>query len=134
MAGKKATNKTQEKSTTPVESKSVSVYARIDKLIDVEQSKVKAIASVNIGNAFAVHGIRVIESDKGLFVSMPSNSYQKNGKTEYNEIFHPVTKEARTELESHVIEAYEQKLQEEQGKEAAFAEDEEEIPNFGQEM
>lgn len=134
MAGKKATNKTQEKSTTPVESKSVSIYARIDKLIDVEQSKVKAIASVNIGNAFAVHGIRVIESDKGLFVSMPSNSYQKNGKTEYNEIFHPVTKEARTELESHVIEAYEQKLQEEQGKEAALAEDEEEIPNFGQKM
>ena len=33
---------------------------------------VKAYASVNIGSAFAVKNLRIIEGNKGLFVSMPS--------------------------------------------------------------
>lgn len=43
--------------------------------MDYENSKVKAIASVNIGGAFAIHGLRVIDSQKGLFVQMPQNSF-----------------------------------------------------------
>ena len=33
--------------------------------------KTKAYASVTIAGAFAVHGLRVIETDKGRFISMP---------------------------------------------------------------
>ena len=108
MATKKTNNKApakQQKRSTP------NISARIDRLVDYENSKVKAIASVNIGGAFAIHGLRVIDSQKGLFVQMPQNSFQKDGKTEYSDIFHPVTADARTELNSKVLEAYEQKLQ-----------------------
>ena len=57
------------------------IRARIDRLADFENSKVKAFASANIG-PFAVHGLRVVDGEKGMFVAMPSTSYQKDGKTE----------------------------------------------------
>ncbi len=90
------------------------ITARIDRLVEQDDSSVKAYASVNIGGAFAVHGIKVIDSVKGIFVSMPSNSYKKDGKVEYSDICHPITAEARNELIEKVTEAYEMKLGEEQ--------------------
>ncbi len=90
------------------------ITAKIDRLVEQDDSSVKAYASVNIGGAFAVHGIKVIDSVKGIFVSMPSNSYKKDGKVEYSDICHPITAEARNELIEKVTEAYEMKLGEEQ--------------------
>lgn len=90
------------------------ITARIDRLVEQDDSSVKAIASVNIGGAFAVHGIKVIDSVKGIFISMPQSSYKKDGKMQYSDICHPITVEARNELIDKVIEAYEAKLSEEQ--------------------
>lgn len=90
------------------------ITTRIDRLVEQDDSSVKAYASVNIGGAFAVHGIKVIDSVKGIFVSMPFNSYKKDGKVEYSDICHPITAEARNELIEKVTEAYEIKLGEEQ--------------------
>lgn len=42
------------------------VEARIDRMVDGDY-KTKAYASVTIAGAFAVHGLRVIETDKGRF-------------------------------------------------------------------
>ncbi len=90
------------------------ITARIDRLVNQEDSNIKAYASVNIGGIFAVHSIKVIDSVKGIFVSMPQSSYKKDGKTQYSEICHPITAEARNELIDKVTEAYEAKLSEEQ--------------------
>lgn len=95
------------------------IRARIDRLADFEGSKVKAFASANIG-PFAVHGLRVVDGEKGMFVAMPSTSYQKDGKTEYQETFHPVSGEARKALNDAVLQAYEQKLTEEQTENASM--------------
>ena len=101
--------------------KNPSIQVRIDRLNDYEGSSIKAFASANIGGAFAIHGIRVVDSKKGLFVSMPQNSYKDgNVNTKYSDIFHAVTAEARTELNEKVIDAYEQAAQaQEQQDEAA---------------
>lgn len=131
MATKKNTTaKAQTKAQKAPEatSKTPSINVKIDNLVDYEGSKVKAFASANIGGAFAIHGIRVMDSDKGLYVSMPSRSYQKDGKTEYTDVFHPVTSEARTELNNAVMEAYEQKLQESMTEDAEQSLDEEALP------
>ena len=104
------TKKKQQEATTP------QVEARIDRLVDGD-FKTKAFASATIGGAFAVHGIRVIESDKGRFISMPQDSYKKNGETKYNDTFHAITAEARSALVDAVNDAYEQKLQEQQEQE-----------------
>ena len=94
------------------------IQARIDHITGYE--KVKAFASANIGGAFAIHGLRVVDGEKGLFVAMPSTSFQRDGKTEYQETFHPVSGEARKALNDAVIEAYEQKLAEEQTEDASL--------------
>ena len=111
------------------------VSVRIDRMVDREDSKVKAYASANIGGAFAIHGIRVVDSQKGLFVQMPQRSYEKDGATKYEDIFHPITADARTELNSAVLSAYEQRLHMEEDKSQDMAEpDEDEAPAFGQRM
>lgn len=84
-----------------------SVKAQIDKIIDAPDSKTKAYASVIIGGAFAVHSIRIIESNKGLFVSMPSRSYKdKDGNIQYTDYAHSVSKEAHNVLNEAVMKAY----------------------------
>ena len=45
------------------------IKARIDKLVDVDDCNTKAFASVTVGGAVAIHGIRVMNSRKGLFVA-----------------------------------------------------------------
>lgn len=104
-----------QEQTTPMPS----IQAKIDRLSDFEGSKVKAFASANIGS-FSVHGLRVVEGEKGMFVAMPSTSYQKNGKTEYQETFHPVSADARKALGDAVLQAYEQKLAEEQSEDESL--------------
>lgn len=94
------------------------ITVRIDRLVDKPDSSLLAIASINIADSFAVHGIKVMEGEKGLFISMPSNSYtDRNGKTQYADICHPITAVARTELIDKVVEAYQQKVSEEQAAE-----------------
>lgn len=71
----------------------------------------RAHASVNINGCFAVRGVKVMESSKGLFVSMPS---YRAGNGEYKDICFPVTKEARQEFDSAVLNAYQQALSQSQ--------------------
>jgi len=66
------------------------------------ESKVKAFADVAIGD-FIVKGLRVVQGQKGLFLSMPQEK-SKDGKF-YN-TFLPVTKEARQNLSEIVLAAY----------------------------
>lgn len=120
MATKKtAAPKAAEKPKLP------SIHVRIDRLNDYEGSNVKAFASANIGGTFAIHGIKVVDSQKGLFVSMPSNSYtDAEGNTKYSDVFHAVTAEARIELNEKVMDAYEQALEEQQDESEDESEDE----------
>ena len=68
---------------------------KIDRLVSKKDSSVKAYASATIANSFAIHGIKVIDSSKGLFVQMPQSSYkQKDGQVQYNDIFHAITADA----------------------------------------
>ena len=67
----------------------------------------RATASLNINGCFAVRGIKVMESSKGLFVSMPS---YKAGNGEYKDICFPCTKDARMEFDDAVLNAYQQAL------------------------
>lgn len=66
-------------------------------------------------NMIAVHGIRVFENDKGMFINMPSNSYtDAQGNKQYEDVFHPVTKEGRELLVKNVLDAYKQALEQAQ--------------------
>ena len=88
------------------------INAKIDNLVD-NGSNLRAFASVTVGGAVAIHGLRVMDSKKGLFVSMPSYSYEDhNGETKYADYAHPISKEARDAINTKVLDAYEQALEE----------------------
>ena len=71
--------------------------------IEKENSRIRGIASVVLDDCFAVHGIRVLEGDRGLFIAMPSRP-SNNG--EYHDVAHPITQECRKMFEDAVIEEY----------------------------
>ncbi|MDP6459897.1 MAG: SpoVG family protein, partial [Candidatus Hydrothermarchaeota archaeon] len=64
----------------------------------------KAFATVTLDDAFAVHGLKIMEGDSGLWISMPAS---KNKRGEFKDIFHPINKEAREVLITAVLKAYE---------------------------
>lgn len=64
----------------------------------------KAYASVTLDGAFVVHGIKVLEGENGLWVSMPST---RNRRGEFKDVFHPITRESRDQLVNAVLQAYE---------------------------
>ena len=68
------------------------------------QNRMKAIASVTFDDVFVVHDIKVIESDKGLFIAMPS---RKTPNGEFKDIAHPINAETREKIQKAVLEAYE---------------------------
>lgn len=71
--------------------------------IEKEGSRMKGIASVLIDDSFAVHDIRIIEGDNGLFIAMPSRKTAIGG---YRDIAHPINPEVRAMFEEAIFEAY----------------------------
>ena len=73
--------------------------------IEKENSRMKGIASVLIDDCFAVHDIRIIEGDNGLFIAMPSRQVATGG---YRYIAHPINAETRQMFEKAILKAYEE--------------------------
>lgn len=85
------------------------INARIDRV--VPKGKVKAVASVSLDGKFVVKNLKIIDGNRGLFVSMPQESYSgKDGATKYSNVFFALTNAARMELQDAVLEAYRQHL------------------------
>ena len=71
--------------------------------IEKEGSRMKGIASVLIDDSFAVHDIRIIEGDNGLFTAMPSRKTATGG---YRDIAHPINPEVRKMFDETIIAEY----------------------------
>ena len=72
-----------------------------------------AFASLNLGNGFAVQGVKVLQGKNGPFVAMPQ---MKNSKGEWHDIAFPTTKEGREAVNKVVLEEY-QKVKDAPAKE-----------------
>ena len=66
-------------------------------------SRLKAYATVVFDNCFIIRDLKVIEGDKGLFVSMPSRR-RKDGT--FRDIVHPLNSEMRQMMEDAIIAEY----------------------------
>jgi len=66
--------------------------------------KILATANVTIDDCFGVRGVKIIDSSKGIFVSMPST---KAGDYYVDTCF-PITRDARILLENSVLGAWQQ--------------------------
>lgn len=68
------------------------------------EGKMKAVVSITIDDEFAIHDIKVIEGDKGLFIAMPSRK-AKDG--EYRDIAHPINSDTRERIQKTILNHYE---------------------------
>ncbi len=68
-----------------------------------DDGRLKAYATIVFDSSFIVRDLKVIEGDKGFFVSMPSRR-RKDGT--FRDIVHPLNIETRKMIEDHVIEEY----------------------------
>ena len=68
------------------------------------EGRMKAVVSITFDDAFAVHDIKIVEGDKGLFVAMPSKRMPDG---EYKDIAHPISSATREMIQSAVLKEYE---------------------------
>jgi stage V sporulation protein G len=73
-----------------------------------EGGRLKAYATIVFDNSFIIRDLKIIEGDKGYFVSMPSRK-RKDGS--FRDIVHPLNSETRREIEEKIIKEYKKVLE-----------------------
>jgi len=73
--------------------------------IDEPKGNTKAFASVAVDDLIAIRGVRVVEGEKGLFVTMPQSQDKKT--EEYHDIAFPLNGDLRKEITKAVLDEYE---------------------------
>ena len=89
---------------------------KIRKLFD--EGPMKAVVSITLDNAVAVHDVKVIYARDKYFIVMPS---RKNPDGTYRDIVHPINAQFRAELESVVLAEYEREVERAKVEQAAEA-------------
>lgn len=118
-------SKSQTAAKTAQESAQAVVEQPMPMKVDVKigsirlEGNIRAYASINLNDCFAIRNVRVVDSSKGLFIAMPS--YRAGN--EYKDICFPVTKEFREQLNNAVIDAYHQALTQSQSQDQQKAAD-----------
>lgn len=86
-----------------------------------DEGPMKAVVSVTLDDAIAIHDIKVIYARERYFIVMPS---RKNPDGTFRDIVHPINTQFRGELENSVIDAYHVQLvayREQSDEEEAYA-------------
>ena len=71
------------------------------------EEKLKAFANVTFDNDFVVRGLKVINGNRGFFISMPS---RKRRDGTHHDVAHPINNDTRKRIEDAVLEAYEREI------------------------
>jgi len=66
-------------------------------------TKMKAVASITLDNALAIHDIKIIETEGKLFLAMPSRRLSDGS---YRDLVHPINAEIRAMLHDRILAMY----------------------------
>lgn len=77
------------------------------RLMEKNDTKLKAVASITIDDCFVVHDLKIIEGPDGNFIAMPS---KKTPSGEYKDIAHPLNTDTREALRTLILTKYEEEL------------------------
>ena len=69
----------------------------------MHEGRLRAVVSITIDNAIAVHDIKLVQGDDRLFVEMPS---RRETTGDYRDIIHPISASAREAIEEKILKAY----------------------------
>ena len=73
-----------------------------------KEGKMKAVASITLDSEFAIHDIKIIDGEKGLFIAMPNRKTQDG---EYRDIAHPINTETCDRIQSIILQSYREELE-----------------------
>lgn len=77
---------------------------RLQNFRTIEEGNRLALTDIVLNESLIIHGIQLMNSEKGKFVKMPSIKGKDN---KYRDVAFPVTKEARDQINRLVLEEYE---------------------------
>ena len=77
------------------------------RLVQAENTKLKAVATITIDDCFVIHDIKIIDGTNGPFIAMPS---RKTAEGDYRDVAHPINSETRNNIIDSVLNAYNQVL------------------------
>ena len=69
----------------------------------MNDGRLRAVVSITIDNAIAIHDIKLIQGDERLFVAMPSRR-EESGTV--RDIIHPISSDIREIMEEKILAAY----------------------------
>lgn len=68
-----------------------------------QDNRLRALVSITIDDALAIHDIKIIQGPERIFVAMPSRR-EENGT--YRDIVHPIITSARKNIEDIILSTY----------------------------
>ena len=92
--------------TVPKNDATVSVDVNVYPVKD--KGNLKAFADVTLGDCFVVKGVKVMDSEKGLFAAMPSRA-DANGV--YRDTAYPINKAMHDKVNKAVVGAYQKEME-----------------------
>jgi len=84
--------------------KSIITDVRVNRVENMKN--VKAFVDIVIAGNYVCKGFKIMDGQKGLWISMPSRPSKNAGQWE--DIFHPITSEGRTKLFEFILEKFEE--------------------------
>jgi len=82
------------------------------KIALLHEEEVKAFVTIVVNDSLVVRGLKVIQGEKGRFVAMPA---RRRGDGSFQNIAHPIDREFQKYLETVVMQAYENSLEDGSG-------------------
>lgn len=67
------------------------------------QENLKAFATIILDDSLAIHNLKLIKGNNGLFIAFPS---YKGTNEKYYDIVHPIVGDLRKEIEKEIINQY----------------------------
>lgn len=74
----------------------------------MHEGRLRAVVSITIDNAIAIHDIKLVQGDERMFVAMPS---RREDSGVFRDIIHPISSNVREEIEEKILSAYNEYIQ-----------------------
>lgn len=74
----------------------------------MHDGRLRAVVSITIDNAIAIHDIKLVQGDERMFVAMPSRR-EESGV--FRDIIHPISSGIREKIEEQILDAYNSYIQ-----------------------
>lgn len=69
--------------------------------------KILAYADVVFDDCFVIHGIKLVEGEKGIHIAMPSKKVKSGG---FTDIAHPIKKSCREKFTKIILDEYKKEI------------------------